>query len=155
MVSAFACRSGTSHLNFDLYFLNSTTPDLFSFDCAPVLGDACLKIGEGTALRKAEGHKRVITSRSRAIITVIILTLLVTPTVLRAQTLPGAQAGIHRRVIARRMASLCRHLCLSPLFAAHPDRPHQREGPARRLALEVAGSGGQGRQSEGRSYQSQ
>src|ERR1700681_988094 len=92
MVSAFACRSGTSHLNFDLYFLNSTTPDLFSFDCAPVLGDACLKIGEGTALRKAEGHKRVITSRSRAINTVILLTLLVTPTVLRAQTLPGAQA---------------------------------------------------------------
>jgi hypothetical protein len=48
--------------------------------------------GEGTALRKAEGHKRVVTSRSRATITVIILTLLVTPTVLGAQTIPGAQA---------------------------------------------------------------
>ena len=91
MVSAFACRGGTSHLNFDLYFPNSTAPGLFSFDCAPVLGDACLKIGEGTTLRKAEGHKRVVTSRSRAIITTIILTLLMAPTVLRAQTIPGAQ----------------------------------------------------------------
>jgi quinoprotein glucose dehydrogenase len=92
MVSAFACRSGTSHLNFDLYFPNSTAPDLFSFDCASVLGDACRKTGEGTALRKAEGHKRVVTSRSRATVTVAILTLLVAPTVLRAQTIPGAQA---------------------------------------------------------------
>src|SRR5712675_3067145 len=50
------------------------------------------KPGEGTALRKAEGHKPIVTSRSRATITVIILTLLVTPTVLRAQTIPGAQA---------------------------------------------------------------
>jgi quinoprotein glucose dehydrogenase len=48
--------------------------------------------GEGTALRKAEGHKPIVTSRSRATITVTILTLLVTPTVLRAQTIPGAQA---------------------------------------------------------------
>ena len=43
-------------------------------------------------MRKAEGQKRVVTSRSRATIAVIILTLLVAPTVLRAQTIPGAQA---------------------------------------------------------------
>src|ERR1700730_1008836 len=44
-------------------------------------------------MRKAEGQKRVVvTSRIRATIAVIILTLLVAPTVLRAQTIPGAQA---------------------------------------------------------------
>jgi quinoprotein glucose dehydrogenase len=50
------------------------------------------KPGEGTALRKAEGHKPIVTSRSRATITLIVLTLLVAPTVLDAQTVPGAQA---------------------------------------------------------------
>ena len=43
-------------------------------------------------MRKTEGHKRVVTSRSRATIAVIILTLLMAPTGLRAQTIPGAQA---------------------------------------------------------------
>ncbi len=43
-------------------------------------------------MRKVEGHKPIVTSRGRANITVIILTLLVAPNVLCAQTTPGAQA---------------------------------------------------------------
>jgi altronate hydrolase len=51
---------------------------------------------------------------------------------------------------ARRMAGLCRHLCLGALFAADADQSRQRQEPPRRLALEVAGYGDQAGQSESR-----
>src|SRR5258707_12578698 len=47
------------------------------------------------------------------------------------------------------MAGLCGNLCRSPLLAAGADRPHQRQEPAYRLALEIAGHGDQAGQSNG------
>ena len=70
----------------------------------------------------------------------VALALLVTPAALQRPIHPRRAARIHQGIVAGRMAGLCRHLRRGALFAADADRPRQRQGPARRLALEVAGS---------------